>query len=179
MSQPSRLVGSPGGDEFLMLAIVGVGVVSVATWAGAQLAAIAHSGAPMSATPADGFRALFRLPGSAADPRFAWESSSASLPGPVLYWVITAAVVLVSLGLVVGLYLRFVSTRVGTDRKDRLGVAPQARLARRRDLKPLIVKNPTEGRFVMGRVGCQLVATEDRISQSDKMQRRREHTPRW
>ena len=176
MSQPNRQVGSPGGDEFLMLAIVGMGIVALATWAGAQLAAILHSGAPMSATPADGFRALFRLPGFAADPRLAWESSSASLPGPVLYWVMTAAVVLVSLGLMVGLYLRFVSTRVGTDRKDRLGVTPQARLARRRDLKPLIVKKPTEGRFVMGRVGRDFVATEDRTSQSDKMQRRREHT---
>ena len=39
MSQPNRQVGSPGGDEFLMLAIVGVGIVSLATWAGAQLGA--------------------------------------------------------------------------------------------------------------------------------------------
>jgi len=86
------------------------------------------------------------------------------LPGPVLYWTVTSAVVLAALAIVVGLYLRFGWTRVGTDRKDRLGVTPEARLARRRDLKPLIVKRPTEGRFVMGRVGRDLVATEDQTS---------------
>jgi len=177
MSQSNRQTGSGGSDEFLMLAIIGVGAVAVATWAGAQVASLLHSGSPMDASPAEGFRALFRLPASAGNPRLAWEpEAAATLPGPILYWTATAFVVFACLGLVVGLYLRFASTMVGTDRKERLGVTPQARLARRRDLKPLIVKKPTEGRFILGRVGRKLVATEDRSAQSGKAQRDRETT---
>lgn len=177
MSHDGRSMGSPGGDEFWMLAIIGAGLVAAAHWAGAQVASITHSGAPMAASPADAFGAVFRLPANGSEPRLAWGPVAAeSLPGPVLYWSITAVVLLAAIGLGVGLYLRFASTRVGTDRKSRLGVTPEARLARRRDLKPLIVKHPTEGRFVMGRVGRSLVATEDRSTQPDSAQRHRERT---
>ncbi len=177
MSQEARPVGSLGGDEFWMFAIVGVGLAALANWAGAQAAAIVHSGAPMAASPADGLSAMVRLPSNGSDPRLAWEPAVAeSLPGPILYWSITSVVLLLAVGLVVGLYLRFSSARVGTYREDRLGVTPEARLARRRDLKPLIVKRPTEGRFVMGRVGRDLVATEDRTSQTEAVQRNRERT---
>ncbi len=177
MSQPNRQTGSGGGDEFLMLAIIGVGILAVAMWAGAQVASLVHSGSAMDASADEGFQALFRLPASAGDPRQAWgPDAAATLPGPILYWSATAFVILACLGVVVGVYLRFASTRVGTDREARLGVTPQARLARRRDLKPLIVKKPTEGRFILGRVGRKLVATEDRTGQSSKVQRNRDAT---
>jgi len=177
MSQSTRQMGSPGGDEFLMFAIITAGAVAIAGWLGAQTAALLHTGAPMPASPSDGFRAMVRLPAAVDDPRSAWgPEAAASLPGPILYWSATALVALVCVGLVVGGYMRFASTRVGTDRKDRLGATPQARLARRRDLKPLIVSRPVEGRFVMGRVGRDLVATEDRTGQSAKVQRNREST---
>ena len=177
MSQATRAGGAGGGDELAMLAIIGAGVTAVATWAGAQAAALVHAGRTMPASPADGLRALVRIPANASEPRVSWEPAVAELlPGPVLYWTTTSVVVLVALGIVVGMYGRFGTTRVGTDRKDRLGVTPEARLARRRDLKPLIVKRPTAGRFVMGRVGRDLVATEDRTTQSKQAQRKRERT---
>lgn len=177
MSQSTRQMGPPGGDEFLMLAIIAAGAGAIAGWLGAQTASLLHSGALMPASLSDGFRAMVRLPAAASDPRSAWGPEAAtSLPGPTLYWSATGMVVLVIVGLVVSVYVRFASTQVGTDRKDRLGVAPQARLARRRDLKPLIVSRPVEGRFVMGRVGRDLVATEDRTGQSAKVQRKREST---
>jgi len=50
----------------------------------------------------------------------------------------------------------------GRERRRRLGVDTGARLARPRDLRPLIVRGATPGRFVLGRVGRHLVATEDR-----------------
>ena len=141
MSQATRAGGAGGGDELAMLAIIGAGVTPVATWAGAQAAALVHAGRTMLASPADGLRALVRIPANASEPRVSWEPAVAELlPGPVLYWTTTSVVVLVALGIVVGMYVRFGSTRVGTDRKDRLGATPEARLARRRDLKPLIVK---------------------------------------
>ena len=151
MSQSTRQMGSPAGDEFLMLAVITACAIAIAGWLGAQTAALLHAGAPMPASPSDGFRVMVRLPAAVGDPLSAWgPEAAASLPGPILYWSATASVALVSVGLVVGGYLRFASIRVGTDRKDRLGVAPQARLARRRDLRPLIVSRPLEGRFVMG-----------------------------
>ena len=46
-------------------------------------------------------------------------------------------------------------------RRRRLGVDAQARLARTRELAPLVVTGPTPGRLILGRAGRQLVATED------------------
>lgn len=177
MSQDTRGMGSAGGDELWIVGIIGVGLATLAIWAGAQVAALIHSGAPMTGSPADGLRAIVRLPANASDPRMAWEPTSAeSLPGPILYWSISSIVMIFAICLVAAFYFRLATTRVGTDRSDRLGVTPEARLARRRDLKPLIVKGPTEGRFVMGRVGRDLVATEDRTSQSADAQLKRERT---
>lgn len=166
-----------GGDSLLMAGIIGVGVVSCAVWAGAQAAAVAHSGSTLDVSPAAGFRAVFRLPANASDPRLAWEEPAASqLPGPGLYWTLTAIVVIAAVAAAVWVGLRLSGTSVGTDRAERLGVSPRARLARRKDLKPLIVSEPVRGRFVLGRVGRHLVATEDRETQPDRVQRDRSRT---
>lgn len=168
---------SADSDTMLMLAIIGAGVASVAVWAGAQLASLIHSGSTLGVGASQGFRAMFRLPAHASDPRLAWDEPAASqLPGLVVYWLTTGIVVTLALGIAVALTLKLTSTSVGTDRADRLGVAPKARLARRRDLKPLIVAKPTAGRFVLGKVGRHLVATEDRRSQAERAQRDRSRT---
>ncbi|MCP3859391.1 MAG: type IV secretory system conjugative DNA transfer family protein, partial [Phycisphaeraceae bacterium] len=161
----------------LMLAIISAGVASLAVWAGAQLASLIHSGSALGVNASQGFRAMFRLPAHATDPRLAWgEPAASQLPGPLVYWVTTGIVVTLALGVAVGLMLKLTSTSIGTDRSDRLGVAPKARLARRRDLRPLIVAKPTAGRFVLGKVGRHLVATEDRRSQPERAQRDRTRT---
>jgi type IV secretion system protein VirD4 len=46
------------------------------------------------------------------------------------------------------------------DRRTRAGVPAQARLVKAKDLRPLLVRKPTPGRFVLGRVGRRLIATE-------------------
>ena len=51
---------------------------------------------------------------------------------------------------------------MGTDRRRPLGVDARPAFARPRDLAPLLVRHPVPGRFVLGRVGRRLVATENR-----------------
>jgi type IV secretion system protein VirD4 len=46
------------------------------------------------------------------------------------------------------------------DRRKRLGVSTQGRLATARELRPLLIRRPQSGRFVVGRLGRRLVATE-------------------
>lgn len=177
MSASQGSGSSAGGDTMMMVAVIGAGVASAAVWAGAQAASLIASGSSLGVGVSQGFRAMFRLPAHASDPRLAWDEPAASqLPGPVIYWTTTGIVVALALGLAVALALKLTSTSVGTDRADRLGVAPKARLARRRDLKPLIVSKPTKGRFVLGKVGRHLVATEDRRTQSGSAQRDRSRT---
>ena len=57
-------------------------------------------------------------------------------------------------------------TRLGP-RRRRLGVDTSARLARRRDLRPLLVRRhaPHPGRFILGTLGRRLVATEHQPSE--------------
>ena len=166
-----------GGDDIALIAILSVGGLSVATWAGALLASLFSSGAAFRATPAEGFRAMIRLPATAGNPRLAWGPElSPSLPGPIVYWACTCLVFVAVVAVGGFVVARLLSRKVGSERSDRLGVSPEARLARRRELRPLMLPSPAPGRFVMGKVGRHLVATEDRHSQDSSAQRRRART---
>ncbi|MEM7093692.1 MAG: type IV secretory system conjugative DNA transfer family protein [Actinomycetota bacterium] len=168
--------GSASSDDLALAAILSVGSVAGATWLGAQLAALITARRTLSASVGDGFAAMVRLPATPSDPAAAWGPAGAGLPGPIVYWTCTAIVFslfAVAAWLVVP---RLLDRRVGADRSARLGVAPEARLARRRDLRPLIVDGPEPGRFVMGKVGRHLVATEDRHSQTAEAQAKRHRT---
>jgi type IV secretion system protein VirD4 len=81
------------------------------------------------------------------------------LPGAVVYWASTAVAFAVAGGiavLAVHPYRRF----AGISRR-RFGVETSARLARRPELRRLILARPTPGRFMIGRVGRWHLATED------------------
>ena len=165
MTSPNRAPVA-GGDEWLTYVVIAVGGAVGSVWAGAQLASLVSSGRPLPVSLGDALRAAVQLPDTMGNPAAAWPADpAAQLPGPWLYWSAT----LVVLGLIVGLSVVLVrsvgSTKLGTQRSKRLGVEPSARFARSRDLAPIIVKGPTRGRFVLGRVGRHLVATEDRLSQ--------------
>ncbi|MFN2504840.1 MAG: type IV secretory system conjugative DNA transfer family protein [Acidimicrobiales bacterium] len=161
---------SPSGNGsgtavFLVIAAVLLGVV----WAGAQLASLLN-GERLTAGLAPTFHALVRLPAYADQPRLAWGPPwEAALPGPELYWACTAfAAVLAGVAVAFGMRL-FGRGPVGTADRKRLGVDTKARLATARDLRPLVVKGPTPGRLILGRVQGRLVATELR----DPLQKRR------
>jgi type IV secretion system protein VirD4 len=137
--------------------------LAAAVWAGAELAAItfgAHHRAEAGFN--DALAAMPRLLAEPARPQQAWPARVATrLPGAVAYWsatlpMVTAFAVLAGVG--IGLVGR---GRVGVQRRRRLGVDPESRLAKPSDLLPLWVRGPISGRVVLGRVGGRLVASED------------------
>jgi type IV secretion system protein VirD4 len=149
---------SPGEAVFVFLlaAAAGVGVV---VWAGAALAAILVGASP----PGGVLDAITALPGLAAqpgDPRAAWTRSGGrpvDLPSAAVYWTATIAVaVVVAVVVVAG---RWVWRSMRPERR-RLGVDARARFARRRELRPMLVRRPVPGRLILGRRGRWLVATE-------------------
>lgn len=152
-----------GLSGFELLVIVGAGIVGPlggAVWLGAW-AATALSGGQLRASFADAITAATRLPSHLGNPRLAWPvEARASLPGPLLYWTATVTLLVITLAVVV-VVVRLVSrSRVGTLPRRPLGVDARARFATSRDLKPLIVRDLHPGRFLLGRHGRRLLATE-------------------
>lgn len=138
-----------------------VAAVGGVVWAGAWLAA-ALTGGDFEAGLADAVRAAVALPSHMSSPRNAWPvGATAQLPGPAVYWFSTGAVAACAAG-TVALGLRvWGGSRVGSARRRLMGVDSQARLARARDLRPLVVRGETPGRLVLGRHRRRLLATED------------------
>lgn len=151
---------SSGGE---LLLIVGGGAalaVGGTVWAGAALASIV-GGNRFDASLTDAFTALGKLPANAGSPASAWPpQTAAALPGPLVYWPATLAVVIAAaLVLAVGIRVLHRSS-VGSSKRRPLGVDAQARFARSKDLRTIIVREPARGRFILGRVGGDLVASE-------------------
>ncbi|MBI2710233.1 MAG: type IV secretory system conjugative DNA transfer family protein [Actinobacteria bacterium] len=169
MERSSRWALSELVAAAVFVAVVAAGLV---VWSGATVAAAVGGqgwlGADVSATAA-ALGALLRSPG---DPAGAWaDRYSSRLPGPVLYWACTGAAAAVWAALAGWVGVRCQGREWGIDRRRRFGVDTQARLARPRDLAPLVVAGPVPGRFILGRVGRHLVATEDRTAASGRMSR--------
>jgi len=164
-------------DPMADLALIGMGAViacGLVVWAGASLAAVLRHGVGLGAPVATSFGSLLRLPKYFGHPAMAWpEPARSRLPGPLLYWTCTMVVTAVGVGLALGVWRIFRGSRETLDRRTRLGVPAQARLARPRDLAPLIVRRPVAGRFLLGRVGHHLLATENRRSEVGRRARAR------
>ncbi len=151
-----------GGDELFATLVIAVGVLTIGVWSGAQLATLIATGAPLAASPADGFSAALRLPSAGSEPALAWPAEvRASIAGPVLYWAATALAVIAETSLVVWVWLKLTGLRVGTRDRQRLGVQVGARLAVSKELDPLVVSGPTPGRYIFGTDGARLLATEN------------------
>jgi type IV secretion system protein VirD4 len=149
-----------GGFETIVLVLAAIAAfLSAIVWAGATLA-LAGAGNPQLPAPADSLRAAAGLAEQPGRPDRAWPTIGDALPGPVLYWTCTAVVALaVLVGLAVG-YRRWSSPRTGTTRRRPLGIDARAAFAHPTELTTLIVPGPVRGRFILGRVGRHLVATE-------------------
>ena len=150
-----------GGFELLVIVIAGLGLALVgAVWAGAWLAlAVSDGGGHLPfAAAAD---AALRLPANLSTPAAAWAAPyGEELPGAALYWLCTALAA-IAVGGTVALVVRWLTrSKVGTAKRRPLGVDGRTRFAKRRDLGPLLVSDPTPGRFVLARFGRRLVATE-------------------
>lgn len=149
------------GFELMVLAVGAVAAaVVLVVWGGASLA-LAMAGEPMTVPLSGAVDALGHLPSSGSDPAAAWSEPYASaLPVPALYWTCTAVVAIGAAALLaIGAHL-FSRSRVGTSKRRPLGVDARPQFARRRDLAPLLVDGPVTGRFIVGRFGRSLVATE-------------------
>jgi len=141
-----------------------VAAVAGVLWAGAALATVVSGGGGLGAGLADAARAAVALPGHLSAPAAAWPApASGRIPGPWLYWPSTV-LALAAAGAATAFVLRWRAGArgIGPIRLRRLGVKGTARFATARDLAPLLVDGPTPGRFILGRVGRHLVATEDR-----------------
>ncbi len=166
--------GTLSGGEIIFvvlgaLALLAGGIV----WGGAALAAVL-TGAPLVAGLDDALRAIPQLAQTPGDPVAAWPET-AGLVGvhPALYWACTAICGLAALVVVaVSLHI-WGRSRVGTASRRPLGVDARARFARARDLKPLIVSGPEPGRFIFGRTGRHLLASEHRAQDAGKRWGRR------
>ena len=148
--------------DFAGLAIVfGIAAVGGGHWLAASLAALLGRRLKLHAGIGDALKATAHLPDNWRDPKRAWAGPFAErLPGPVVYWL--------SVGLVVGLacgglrlWLRFRKDRhEPVDRRQRLGVETQPRLATTKDLAPLLCPQPKVGRLVLGRWEKYFLLTE-------------------
>jgi type IV secretion system protein VirD4 len=164
-----------GGKLGMALILALMGLI-LALWAGAQLATLVSHGHGLAASFDDAGNALLQLPDHFGDPRWAWAPElAAELPGPIVYWAATvvAFVAAVVIGLVISKVLR--DPVEPLDRRRRAGVSAQGRLAQPSELRPLLVRRPEPGRFVLGKVGRRLLATE---APSAKNTRRRQSVGR-
>lgn len=152
----------PDGSETVVFVVLGVIAAIVGGhWLAASMAALVGRRRPLGADLDDSATALSRLSDHLDDPRLAWpEPAASNLPGPVLYWTSTAVVVLAMIG-AGALWLRFRSRRhEPVDRRRRVGVDAQPRLAKTRDLTPLLAREADPGRLVVGHWQRRLVMTE-------------------
>jgi hypothetical protein len=146
--------------DMIVVAVLGVVGAAAAVWLGATVALVVARH-PSAIPPSAALEALVSLVSQPDMPSDAWPPAIArQLPGPFVYWASTAMAALL---LVVAtlLVLRGVDRRsVGSRPRRPLGADSRAEFASRRDLRHLLVRSEQPGRFVIGRVGRSLVATE-------------------
>jgi type IV secretion system protein VirD4 len=159
-------------ETLFVAAVVSAGALLGVTWAGAQVATLLAGNDALPAGIGDALAALVRLPNNLSDPKLAWAPESrANLPGPVLYWAATIVIVVAAVAVAL-LGWRIVRGRSeALDRRKRLGVPTQGRLATARDLRPLLIRRPEPGRFVLGRFGRRLIATESATQRRGRRRR--------
>src|SRR4051794_39561018 len=131
---------SPGESVFFFL-LVAAALVGAVVWTGAALAALTVGAGPPGGLVA-AVQAVPRLARNPGQPSAAWTpvaGDAAALPGPGVYWAATVLAALLAALLVVAARLVWGSMRPN---RRRLGVDAQARFARRRELRPLLVRRP-------------------------------------
>lgn len=170
---------SPSGGELLIVALGGLAVVvGGVVWAGAALAAVI-SGVEFDASLGDALTAIPLLGSNLDDPAAAWpEASGVGVVAAPLYWVCSSLCFGAAMTIALAALRGWSRSRVGTAPRKPLGVDARARFARARDLKPLIVDRSEPGRFILGRFGRHLLASEHRDPSAAGRRRTRPIDPR-
>jgi len=150
-----------GIEKLGMVALfVFIGLLMV-VWTGAQLATLMVHGHPLHTTFEQAGKAMIALKDHMGDPRSAWlPEQQAQLPGPALYWISTVVATIAGIGVAYVGWKVFRDPTESLDQRRRAGVSAQGRLAKPMELRPLLIRRPVPGRFVLGRVGRRLIATE-------------------
>lgn len=174
MTRPQARVSRPGPggtfglEEILVASVAGILTVgALGQWLIGTVAALLGRGRLLPATPVQALGSLFRLRQHLGDPRQAWPAPArTALPGPIVYWLATGLVLATLLAAAaVASRLLAGSRSEPVDKRRRLGVPTQARLATRRDLRPLLTKTPQPGRLLLARRGRRYVCTEATTTQ--------------
>lgn len=98
MREPTR--NDDWTNTLFVVAVLSAGGLAGIAWLGAQLAAVLAGSDTVPAGIGDALTALTRLPSNMSDPKLAWSPEfRAHIPGPVLYWSSTVAVVFVAAAL--------------------------------------------------------------------------------
>ena len=157
------------GEALTMLLIALLCIALTLVWSSAELAMLLFKGHFFPVSKAVVLEAVLAIPHHWGDPSAAWPAPySTELPGGADYWsafaleLVGAALLLVG-GLAVVRRLRGASGSprpTSLDRQERAGVMTQGQFATRRDLRPLFARRPLHGRFLLGRVGRRLLATQ-------------------
>lgn len=157
------------GFETLILVAAGLAAaVATLIWAGAALASLA-AGNPQLPPPEAALEAGIRLASTPGDPAAAWpDPFGSALPGPVLYWLTTALVAALVVAAAAAIATGRSGRRVGSVKRRPLGVDATPWFATRRDLAPLRIARPEPDRFVLGRHGRSLLATENGRSRGER-----------
>jgi type IV secretion system protein VirD4 len=163
MTRPTT--DSQPGQDILLAIVVGVVVLgAVGNWLVGNVAALIGRHRVLHASLSQSLDALLHLRLHTKDPRLAWPPKlAANLPGPDVYWASAATVtvvLMVTLGAMVLLVGRVGRSRESVDKRRRLGVSTQARLAKAKDLRPLLTRRPVPGQFVIARWKRRYLSTE-------------------
>jgi type IV secretion system protein VirD4 len=144
--------------------IGGAGIAVASVVAGGAWLATRLTGGTVSGGLGDWLTVSGRLASSPGDPRAAWRDSATGIPGPVVYWACTLSVAVMVGAVVAAGFMLW--RRVWAPSRSRFGVPADARVARPRDVGPLVVSAtvPPTGRLLLGRLAPRgpVLATEDR-----------------
>ena len=153
--------GSDPINGVFIAVVLLVGVLGIGHWLAASLAAIVGHQRTLRAGLPEAVKALAQIPKHWGDPRLAWpEPAASNLPGPFIYWPCVVLVV-AAIGGLVALWMRFrPKPHEPIDRRRRVGVDAQPRLATTKDLRPLLGRAPEPGRLVIGHWKKRLLMTE-------------------
>ncbi len=146
-------------ETALVAALIGAGGCGAVVWAGA-VGSSRLIGRTLPVDLADAVRALPKLVVEPGDPAGAWpDEAQSAVAAPLVYWSCTVFVAAVVAGVALVAWRWW---RGRANGRRRLGVDAHARFATRSELRPLLIPGPVPGRFVFGRWGNRLVATENR-----------------